>query len=83
MLFLADFSKVSARNQQGDSKGTERGQQENYSLILHLFLHLILHLILHFLVGACQRFIVFGLDFQVNEGVGALVLGLEEEGLGF
>ena len=27
VLFVADFSKVSARNQQGDSKGTERGQQ--------------------------------------------------------
>ena len=27
MLFAADFSKVSARNQQGDSKGAAREQQ--------------------------------------------------------
>jgi hypothetical protein len=27
VLFLADFSKVSARNQQGDSKGAARGKQ--------------------------------------------------------
>ena len=29
MLFAADFSKVSARNQQGDSKGAAREQQGN------------------------------------------------------
>ena len=29
VLFAADFSKVSARNQQGDSKGAAREQQGN------------------------------------------------------
>ncbi|MBP5497627.1 MAG: hypothetical protein J6X98_10735 [Bacteroidales bacterium] len=32
MLFLADFSKVSARNQQGDSKGTEIGNEDKNGL---------------------------------------------------
>ena len=34
MLFAADFSKVSARNQQGDSKGAAREQQGDSKKIL-------------------------------------------------
>ncbi|MBR5920656.1 MAG: hypothetical protein IKZ56_05795, partial [Bacteroidales bacterium] len=34
VLFAADFSKVSARNQQGDSKGAAREQQGDSKKIL-------------------------------------------------